>query len=99
MGRVQTHAIANRFITDAPAVMRDGGRFYIVANAFLKYEPQLRGTFNNVTEVANDGQYKVLLAIKEGKRQRRKRLVAEAAQTAEQEDIEWEALKASIERP
>ena len=98
-GRVQTNAIAERFIRDAAEVLRDGGRFYVVANAFIKYEDKLRDIYNNVTEVANSGQYKVLMAIKEGKRERRKRLIAEAATQTTKDDAEWEELKASIERP
>lgn len=61
-GGVQTMEIARRFIREAAQVLRARGRFYLVANRFLKYEPALRASFARVEEVAGDTRYKVLRA-------------------------------------
>lgn len=61
-GGLQTLAIAERFIRDAALVLLPSGRFYLVANRFLKYEPTLRACFGIVQEVAGDTRYKVLRA-------------------------------------
>ena len=62
MGGIQTTAIAERFIREASAVLRQRGRFYLVANRFLKYEPVLRDCFSVVEEVAGNTRFKVLRA-------------------------------------
>lgn len=59
-GGVQTLATAERFIREAAQVLRPHGRFYLVANRFLKYEPTLRACFKIVEEVGGDTRYKVL---------------------------------------
>ena len=61
-GGIQTTSIAERFIHDAASVLQPGGRFYLVANRFLKYETTLQACFKNVQEVGGDSRYKVLLA-------------------------------------
>lgn len=63
-GGIQTTAIAERFIRGAAEVLRPHGRFYLVANRFLKYEPAIRECFGTVEEVGGNGRYKVLQAIK-----------------------------------
>ena len=63
-GGIQTTAIAERFIHEAAQVLRPLGRFYLVANRFLKYEPTIRDAFGNVEEVGGDSRYKVLRAEK-----------------------------------
>ncbi len=62
-GGMQTMEIAERFIHEAAQVLHPQGRFYLVANRFLKYEPTLRACFKKVEEVGGDARYKVLLAI------------------------------------
>ncbi len=62
LGGIQTTEVAQRFILQAAHVLQPQGRFYLVANRFLKYEPTLRLYFKNVVEVAGDARYKVLLA-------------------------------------
>ncbi|GCE10652.1 methyltransferase [Tengunoibacter tsumagoiensis] len=61
-GGVQTTAIAERFMREAAQVLLPQGRFYLVANRFLKYEPVLQACFRQVDEVAGNSRYKVLLA-------------------------------------
>ncbi len=61
-GGVQTTEIAERFIREATQILTSDGRFYLVANRFLKYEPTLQKCFQQVTEVGGDTRYKVLLA-------------------------------------
>jgi 16S rRNA (guanine1207-N2)-methyltransferase len=63
MGGIQTTSIAERFIREAATVLRPRGRFYLVANRFLKYEPVLRTCFGNVEEVSGNTRFKVLRAL------------------------------------
>jgi 16S rRNA (guanine1207-N2)-methyltransferase len=53
---------ALRFIREVGDILAPGGRFYLVANQFLRYEPAMCETFGSVTTLASDGRYKVLLA-------------------------------------
>lgn len=62
-GGIQTTAIAERFIREAAQVLRPRGRFYLVANRFLKYEPALHSSFNTVEEVGGNTRFKVLRAM------------------------------------
>jgi 16S rRNA (guanine1207-N2)-methyltransferase len=60
VGGIQTTKIAERFIREAAKVVRPHGRFYLVANRFLKYEPVMRECFETVEEVAGNTRFKVL---------------------------------------
>ncbi|HKV58954.1 MAG TPA: methyltransferase, partial [Ktedonobacteraceae bacterium] len=60
VGGIQTTEIAERFIREAAKVLRPRGRFYLVANRFLKYEPIMRECFKVVEEVAGNTRFKVL---------------------------------------
>ena len=60
--RAHSSATAMRFIREVGTVLAPRGRFYLVANQFLRYEAAMRDTFGSVTALANDGKYKVLLA-------------------------------------
>ena len=62
LGGIQTTEIGERFIREAAQVLRPRGRFYLVANRFLKYEPTMRTCFHSVEEVGGNTRYKVLLA-------------------------------------
>ncbi|HLZ63752.1 MAG TPA: methyltransferase [Ktedonosporobacter sp.] len=62
-GGLQTTAIAERFIREAAQVLRANGRFYLVANRFLKYEPTLWACFKQVEEVGGNTRYKVLRSL------------------------------------
>lgn len=64
IGGIQTTAIAERFIREAAQVLRPRGRFYLVANRFLKYEPVLRACFDTVEEVSGNTRFKVLRALR-----------------------------------
>ncbi len=61
-GGIQTTKVAERFIQEAAPLLRPRGRFYLVANRFLKYEPVLRAHFAQLEEVGGDSRYKVLRA-------------------------------------
>lgn len=61
-GGIQTTAIAERFIREAAQALLPRGRFYLVANRFLKYEPVLRECFGEVQEIAGNTRFKVLSA-------------------------------------
>ena len=63
-GGIQTTDIAERFIRESAQVLRPHGRFYLVANHFLKYEPTIRDAFSNIVEVGGNNRYKVLKAEK-----------------------------------
>ncbi|HLI05822.1 MAG TPA: methyltransferase [Ktedonobacteraceae bacterium] len=63
LGGLQTSAIAHRFIREAAHVLRPRGRFYLVANRFLKYEPTLQAHFHAIEEVGGNTRYKVLRAM------------------------------------
>lgn len=62
-GGLQTTDIAESFIRGAAQVLRPQGRFYLVANRFLKYEPTLRTYFKQVEEVGGNTRFKVLCAL------------------------------------
>jgi 16S rRNA (guanine1207-N2)-methyltransferase len=62
LGGIQTTGTGERFIRDAAQVLRPRGRFYLVANRFLKYEPTMQTCFHSVEEVGGNTRYKVLLA-------------------------------------
>jgi len=64
IGGIQTTSIAERFIREAAHVLRPRGRFYLVANRFLKYEPTLRECFGVVEEVGGNTRFKVLRATR-----------------------------------
>ena len=61
-GGLQTTDIAESFIRGAAQVLRPQGRFYLVANRFLKYEHALKTHFQQVEEVGGNTRFKVLLA-------------------------------------
>lgn len=64
IGGIQTTEIAERFIREAAQVLRPRGRFYLVANRFLKYEPVMRECFKIVEEVMGNRSFKVLKGTK-----------------------------------
>ena len=57
-----SNTTALRFIREVSGILAPRGRFLLVANQFLRYEPALRESFGNVTTLTQDRKYKVLLA-------------------------------------
>ncbi len=55
--------VAKAFVAAAHLRLRPGGRFYLVANPFLKYERWMQDRFGNVRELYA-GRYRVLLSVK-----------------------------------
>jgi 16S rRNA (guanine1207-N2)-methyltransferase len=62
VGRARTDYIGRRFISEAQTVLRPGGSLVLVANRFLRYEPDIQAAFGNVRELAGNDSYKVLAA-------------------------------------
>jgi 16S rRNA (guanine1207-N2)-methyltransferase len=62
LGGIQTLEIGKRFIRDTAQILRPQGRFYLVANRFLKYEAELQAHFKQVEEVGGDTRYKIMRA-------------------------------------
>ena len=56
--------VARVFIEEAARVLRAGGRLYLVANAFLNYEPWLRASFAKVQPVWDDRRFRVWEGVK-----------------------------------
>jgi 16S rRNA (guanine1207-N2)-methyltransferase len=63
-GGVQSTETGHRFIREAAQVLRPRGRFYLVANRFLRYESTMRECFGNVEEVAGNTRFKVLRGMR-----------------------------------
>jgi 16S rRNA (guanine1207-N2)-methyltransferase len=56
--------VARQMVHDAATVLKPGGRFYAVSNAFLRYERELQGCFTELSEIFNDRRYRVLRATR-----------------------------------
>jgi 16S rRNA (guanine1207-N2)-methyltransferase len=59
-GGLQTTSLAERFIRESTSLLKPNGRFYLVANRFLKYEPTMTHCFLSTYEVSGNSRYKVL---------------------------------------
>ena len=59
-GVAQDTAAAERFIGQAPGLLREGGELWVVANKALGYELPASRAFREVRVAATDGRYKVL---------------------------------------
>ncbi len=59
-GKATTYDVARQFIADGARVLRPGGRFYLVANRFIRYEEAMREALGRVETVYSDSRYKVL---------------------------------------
>ncbi|MBN1260164.1 MAG: methyltransferase [Anaerolineae bacterium] len=55
--------VARLFITESARVLRPGGALFLVANAFLKYEPWLQEAFGRVTLAWESPRFRVWQAI------------------------------------
>jgi 16S rRNA (guanine1207-N2)-methyltransferase len=61
-GKGTSLEVAHQFIRDAKVVLKENGRFFLVANRFIPYESVIREVFGGVDRVYGDNQYKVLKA-------------------------------------
>ena len=57
------YEVARQFVRDAARVLCRGGRLFLVANRFLRYDDLIRETFGNVTTAYADNRYHVLTAV------------------------------------
>ncbi len=57
------YEVAHQFVRDAARVLRRGGRFFLVANRFLRYADLIRETFGEVDIAYADSRYHVLTAV------------------------------------
>jgi 16S rRNA (guanine1207-N2)-methyltransferase len=57
--------VAQQFVRDAARMLNEGGRMYLVANRFIRYErlSELRG-MSRVTTVYEDNRFRVLVAVR-----------------------------------
>ena len=63
-GKADRADVGQGFIRAAAQGLRPGGEFYMVANRHLPYEKTLAEVFANVTQLAEEGGYKVIRAVK-----------------------------------
>ncbi len=56
--------VARQFIQDAARVLAPGGRLYLVANRFIRYEPVMERWFTEITTVYQDRQFHVAKAVR-----------------------------------
>lgn len=63
-GKADRADVGQGFIRAASAGLRPGGAFYMVANRHLPYEHTLSEGFADVTQLADEGGYKVIRAVK-----------------------------------
>jgi 16S rRNA (guanine1207-N2)-methyltransferase len=56
------YEVAHQMVKDAAVALRPGGRFYLVSNAFIRYEREMTGHFLEIEELSNDRRYRVLRA-------------------------------------
>ena len=68
-GKADRADVGQGFIRAAAAGLRPGGEFFMVANRHLPYERTLASAFSSVAQLADEGGYKVILAVK-GKERR-----------------------------
>lgn len=58
------YAVARQFVIDAARVLKPGGRLWLVANRFLRYENELADRFAEVRVAYEDNRFRVLAAIR-----------------------------------
>lgn len=66
-GRDAKPALGAGFIRSAARLLTGAGRLWMVANRHLPYEPVLRETFAEVTELGGDSRFKILTASGAGR--------------------------------
>jgi 16S rRNA (guanine1207-N2)-methyltransferase len=63
-GRAAEPALGQGIIAAAARALRPGGRFYMVANRGLPYEPQLEATFASFETLADNNKFRISRAIR-----------------------------------
>lgn len=63
-GKETDYELASRLIRQAPAFLKPGGQLWLVANRFLPYPDLLEQAFGGFTSVAENGKFRVYLAIR-----------------------------------
>jgi 16S rRNA (guanine1207-N2)-methyltransferase len=63
-GRASEPALGQSMIAAAARALRPGGRFYMVANRGLPYEPQLRAHFSSFETLADNNKFRVSRAVR-----------------------------------
>ena len=63
-GRASEPALGQSVIAAAARALKPGGRFYMVANRGLPYEPQLKANFASFETLADNNKFKVTRAIR-----------------------------------
>ncbi|MES0807907.1 class I SAM-dependent methyltransferase [Roseibium sp. SCPC15] len=63
-GKADRADVGQGFIRAASAGLKPGGEFYMVANRHLPYEQTLSQVFADVVQLADEGGYKVIRAVK-----------------------------------
>jgi len=63
-GHGVSYDVARQFIRDAAAVLRPGGRLYLVANRFIPYGREMEGLFQRVDFIYRDNRFQVWRALK-----------------------------------
>ncbi len=63
-GRASTPALGQQVIEATARALRSGGRFYMVANRGLPYEPLLRANFSSFETLADNNKFRVTRAVR-----------------------------------
>jgi 16S rRNA (guanine1207-N2)-methyltransferase len=63
-GRASTPALGQAIIEAAARALRAGGRFYMVANRGLPYEPMLKAHFSGFETLADNNKFRVSKAVR-----------------------------------
>ncbi|HTR88023.1 MAG TPA: class I SAM-dependent methyltransferase [Reyranella sp.] len=63
-GRASTPSLGQNLIEAAAKALKPGGRFYMVANRGLPYEPLLKAHFASFTTLADNNKFRVSLATR-----------------------------------
>ena len=63
-GRASTPALGQQVIEAASRALKPGGRFYMVANRGLPYEPMLKANFASFATLADNNKFRVTRALR-----------------------------------
>lgn len=63
-GKETNYDAAENFINQSPKHLKKQGTFLVVANKFLRYEPLIDESFQNITTIQQNNKFKLLLSVK-----------------------------------